>query len=348
MDYQTTVATFERMVRERPRDRTMAAMIIDSPWLPGYMGVDTLDFFFDPAVWLAAYEQATADLPDMAFIPGSWMEFGMAAEPSGWGVPIQWSHISPPSIHPHPGGLSALAAADVPDPERDGLMPAVLRHYERMHPILKEKGMSPRMAAARGPMATASHLIGVTELLMATQLEADTCLTLLEKTTETCIRWLECQLERMEDPIGVIVLDDIVGMISPEDAEKFALPRLRRIFEGFPGMIHIYHNDTPNEKMLEGLATIGMDVFNFSHEIDMEMARTALGDEVVLMGNLPPLDLLVRGTREQVLEETESLVKKIDRLGPLIVSAGGGVSPGTPIENLQAVLEVVQAPDRKK
>lgn len=343
MDYQTTLATFERLVRDRSRDRTMAAMIIDSPWLPGYAGVDTLDFFFDPAVWLGAHERAVADLPGVAFVPGSWMEYGMAAEPSGWGVPIQWSHTSPPSIHPYPGGLSALAGAGIPDPERDGLMPAVLRHYERMNPILEAKGMSPRMAAARGPLATASHLTGVTELLMATQLEPEACFTLLEKTTELCIRWLQCQLERMEDPIGIIVLDDIVGLIGPEDVEKYALPPLRRIFESFPGMIHIYHNDTPNEKMLEGLATIGMDVFNFSHEIDLERARTALGDEVVLMGNLPPLDLLVRGTPEQVREETETLIAKSARLGPLLVSAGGGVSPGTPIENLKAMLEVIQA-----
>ena len=222
-------------------------------------------------------------------------------------------------------------------------MPAVLRHYERMNPILEAKGMSPRMAAARGPMATASHLMGVTELLMATQLEPEDCLALLDKTAELCIRWLQCQLQRMEDPIGIMVLDDIVGLIGPQDAEKFALPQLRRILESFLGMIHIYHNDTPNEKMLEGLATIGMDVFNFSHEIDLGRARTALGDDVVLMGNLPPLDLLVRGTPEQVRKETETLIAQAARLGPLIVSPGGGVSPGTPIENLKAMLEVVQA-----
>ena len=343
MDYQTTLVTFERLVRERSRDRIMAALIIDSPWLPGYAGADTLDFYFDPAVWLAAHERAAADLPGVAFVPGTWMEYGMAAEPSGWGVPIRWSRISPPAIRPHPGGLAALAEAEVPDPEIDGLMPAILRHYERMAPLLADRGMSPRMAAARGPLAVASHLMGVTELLMATRLERDRCLSLLEKTTELCIRWLKGQLDRMDHPIGIMVLDDIVGMIGPEDAEELALPLLRRIFESFPDLLHIYHNDTPNEKMLEGLATIGMDVFNFSHEIDLEQARKALGDEVVLMGNLPPLDLLVRGTPEQVRGETEDLVAKAARLGPVIISPGGGVSPGTPIQNLKAMLEVVQA-----
>ena len=319
----------------------MAALIIDSPWLPGYMEADTLDYFFDPALWLAAQEQAAEDLPGVAFVPGTWWEYGMAAEPSGWGVPIRWSRTSPPAIRPYPGDLAALAVAAVPDPETDGLMPAVLRHYERMAPLLTDRGMAPRMAAARGPLAVASHLTGVTELLMATQLEPEACLALLEKTTDLCIAWLKSQLERMEEPLGVLVLDDIVGLIGPEDAATFALPLLRRIFAAFPELIHLYHNDTPNGAMLEGLATIGMDVFNFSHEISLERARTALGNEVILMGNLPPLDLLVRGTPEQVRSATIDLIAQADSLGPLLVSPGGGVSPDTPIGNLQAMAEAV-------
>jgi len=61
------------------------------------------------------------------------------------------------------------------------------------------------------------------------------------------------------------------------------------------------------------------------------------------MGNLPPLDLLSRGTPEQVREATESLCAKLPEHGPVVVSAGGGVSPGTPLENIQAAVEVVDA-----
>ncbi len=341
MDYPQTLATFEELLRHPARERTMTALIIDSPWLPGYVEADTLDYYFDPALWLAAQERAATDLPGTAFVPGAWWEYGMAAEPSGWGVPIRWSRFSPPSIGPHPQPLTDLVEAPVPDPETDGLMPAILRHYERMAPDLKARGLAPRMAAARGPLAVAAHLAGVTELLMATQLVPEPCLALLEKTADLCIAWLSSQLERMEDPFGVLVLDDIVGMIGPEDAATFALPLLRRIFAAFPDLIHIYHNDTPNEAMLDGLATIGMDAFNFSHEVDLERAREALGSEVVLMGNLPPLDLLVRGTPDEVRTATADLISRIDTVGPLVVSVGGGVSPGTPIENLQAMADVV-------
>ena len=93
--------------------------------------------------------------------------------------------------------------------------------------------------------------------------------------------------------------------------------------------------------MLGGLATIGMDVFNFSHEVDIAKARGDLGPDVVLMGNIPPLDIMVRGTTDDVQKATRQLLDKADRYGPILISPGGGVSPGTPIENLQAMLEVV-------
>jgi uroporphyrinogen decarboxylase len=147
----------------------------------------------------------------------------------------------------------------------------------------------------------------------------------------------------MHSPVGVLVLDDVVGMLSPDDADKFALPLLRRIFDSFPDLIHIYHNDTPNENIFRGLSTIGMDVFNLSHEIDVERARELLGPDIVLMGNIPPLDVLVRGSTNNVRKATQALLQKVADVGPLVISAGGGVSPGTPIENLQAMAEVANA-----
>jgi uroporphyrinogen decarboxylase len=339
--YADTVAKLERIVRDRVRDETMLCLIIDSPWLPGFAGISTLDFFFDPPTWLAAYERAHAELPGVAFVPDVWVELGMAAEPSGWGVSLQWHHDSPPSVRAHPGGLEGLLAIAAPDPETDGLMPVILRQYERMKPTLVERGIGPRFAAARGPLAVAAHLMGVTDLLMATQLQAERCLELVDRTTELIIRWLRCQLERMDDPLGVLVLDDVVGMMGPADAARFGVPYLKRIFDAFPDLLHFFHDDTPNAAVFEGLATIGMDVFNFSHEIDIEKTRSLVGPDIALMGNVAPLDILVRGTPEQSREATEQLLEKARRVGPVLVSPGGGVSPGTPIENLKAMLEVV-------
>jgi uroporphyrinogen decarboxylase len=341
--YLKTLDRFVSLVRDRRRDRTMAALIIDSPWLPGYAGVGTIDFYFDPDTWLRVWEQAHRDLPGAAFVPGSWIELGMAAEPSGWGVPIQWSDHQPPGLNHYPADLATLAEAPVPDPETDGLMPMILRQYERLKQPLADRGFPPRMAACRGPLAIASHLLGVTEILMATQLEPDACQKLFDKTTEICIRWLRAQLSRMDDPVGILVLDDLFGMMGPDDVAVFGLPRLKRIFDEFPQLIHVFHNDTPNDRVFPALATTGMDVFNFSHQTDLAKARQLLGPDIVLMGNLPPLDLLVRGTPDQVRHATRQHLDQLSEVGPLLISPGGGVSPGTPLENLQTMCHEISA-----
>ena len=67
----------------------------------------------------------------MALLPDAWLEFGMATEPSDWGVPIQGNQDFPSSVRHYPGTLEQLASIDPPDPERDGLMPALLRQLDR-------------------------------------------------------------------------------------------------------------------------------------------------------------------------------------------------------------------------
>ncbi len=340
--YRETFRRFLDFMERRPKTEPLAGFIVDSPWLPGYGGVDAMDFFFDPCVWLAVHEWLLEDLPGAVFLPGAWIEFGMAAEPSGWACRIQWNHDGPPAIHPFPGGLDVLLQAPEPDPEREGLMPLILRRYESLAPRLEEMAFSPRIAAARGPLATAAHLLGVTEFLLALKTDPEKTRALLERTTRLCVRWLAAQLERMKDPVAVLVLDDLAGMMSPRDARTFAVPYLKEVFESFPGLYRFFHEDTPNEKVFPELAALDLDLFNFSHETSLERARELLGPKVVLMGNLPPLDLLVRGRPEEVKAETVKILEKLAGLGPLLLSAGGGVSPGTPIENLQAICEALE------
>ena len=62
------------------------ALIIDSPWIPGYVGVKHLDFFLDPEVWFQSHLRIHREFPDITFVPGWWMEYGMAAEPSALGA----------------------------------------------------------------------------------------------------------------------------------------------------------------------------------------------------------------------------------------------------------------------
>jgi uroporphyrinogen-III decarboxylase len=166
--------------------------------------------------------------------------------------------------------------------------------------------------------------------------------SVLEMVTTTLIRWLHAQLDTLREPEGILLLDDLVGMVSRRHYQTLIHPHLKRIFDEFEGLIRIYHNDTPCPHLMEPLAQADFDVFNFSHEMDIAEVKARMGHRVALMGNVPPLDVGVRGTPADVLQSARACLERGAPGGGMILSFGGGVSPGTPAENIDALIEAAE------
>ena len=318
--------------------RPPVALIVDSPWMPGYANMHTLDFFLYPDRWLAAHLALTERFPDAVFLPGFWVEYGMANEPTAFGAPVMWRADAPPAMRHVNLPPEAWADLPRPDPHTDGMMPLVLRRLANLEGGELPEPHRIRIVAARGPLALATHVLGTTPFLEATAAEPDAVEAALDIFTDTVIAFLRAQLDCLREPVGVLVLDDIPGMLSPRAFNRVALPFLNRIFGAFDGLLRIYHNDTPCAHLLPHLSALEMDVFNFSHEMPLAEVKDALGPEIALLGNVAPLDLLVRGTPDQVEAAARDCIAQAGDGRGFILSAGGGVSPGTPAENIDALI----------
>jgi len=322
-----------------------AAAIIDSPWIPGYCGCSFLDFYCRPDIWFEDYKKVHNDFPTVSFLPDWWVEYGMAAEPSGFGARIRFSDDNMPTVYPVIDSQDKIgeitASLPDPDPRADGLMPLIL-NMQRMHmPRIEEIGEIVPMVCARGPFTIASHLLPMTDLLISVMEEPEVVLKLLRKTTRLVIRWLQAQLESVRTAEAVMVLDDVCGFLDGDTFLRTAFPLFREIFDAFPGMIHMFHNDTPRDSCYPFLEAMGVDIFNFSHGIDIGSVRRAVGERVVLMGNVPPMSLS-RLTPEEVYSESKRILHRYCDVnggpGGLLLSVGGGVPMGAKGENLRAVI----------
>jgi len=94
--------------------------------------------------------------------------------------------------------------------------------------------------------------------------------------------------------------------------------------------------------LIESLAEANFDVFNFSHEMDIAEVKVKMGHRVALMGNVPPLHVGVREPPEVVERWALECLDKGGPGGGMILSFGGGVSPGTPAENIDALLRAAR------
>lgn len=324
-------------------EQTPVAAIVDSPWVPGYVGISHLEYFTNPEAWFQANLKVERDFPEIAMLPSWWVEYGMAIEPSALGNRIHFQKDRPPEQSPTMVRLSDVNTLKPVDCETDGLMPFALHLYRLHKQRIFDAGYTIPMVAARGPLCLASFLRGVNQLMLDIVDDPEGAHALFRLTTQTVIGWLKAQAAAVGECVeGILLLDDIVGFLSRRAYMEFGHPYLKQICEAFPkDWVKIYHNDANARPMLSELAETGFDVLNWSHKISVREAREKTRGRLVLMGNVPPLDVGVRGTVEEVRAAAREALEQSEGRG-LILSMGGGVSMGTPAENLKALAAAAQ------
>ena len=333
---------FKAMAKLHKADRVPISLIMDSPWIPGFLGISHHDYYFDQRVWFQSNLAILEEFPGITVFPSWWVEYGMAIEPSAMGSKVRFPANQTPSELPMLFHLEDLDQIPEVDPQVDGLMPAVLRQYGAQKRRIFSAGYRIPVVAARGPLALAVFFRGLTPFMMDITDNAAGVHRLLSYTTNVTIQWLRAQAETLGDSVeGILVLDDIVGFLSRRHYQEFAHPYLQQVFSSFPpSWVKVYHNDAHIDPFLEDLADVGFDVLNWSHQLDLSEIRRRTGGKICLMGNVPPLDIGVRGAPEEVRAVTLNVLRKAGREG-FILSLGGGVSPGMPGGNIHAMVDAV-------
>ncbi len=330
-------------------DHIPAGMIVDSPWIPGYCGVNTMDFYTDLDTWMGCYNRIKEDFPEMILLPDYWIEFGMASESVAFGCSANFFSYQPVCIRhiiDDMDDIDTLLDLADPDPEVDGFMPLALNYYRHVSQRLKGTDEKIRMVASRGPLNIVSFLMTVPEFCVAAKADPETLEQVIAKATKLCIRWLQAQIHAAGDDVeGILVLDDICGFLSEEDYLTLAHPYLKKIFDSFDVPVKMFHNDNfgNNYTTFPYIRDLGVNIFNFSFMADICEARKALGDQVCILGNIAPRDILTSASPEEVAAEVTRQLDAYGSKAGLILSAGGGASPGMPKENCRAYLDALGA-----
>lgn len=324
-------------------------LIVDSPWMPGYCKISTIDFFAQPEIWMNAYVKIKRDFPDLLFLPDWWAEYGMATEPSGFGCKIDFSDGTPPTVRHiiHDAeDTETIDGLEIPDPRKNGFMPLLLSLQRSLLPRIRDIGDDIQIVSTRGPLTIAAHLMGVTEFLVLLKLDPDAAHTLLKKTSALCVRWLEAQLENLPDAKGVLVLDDLSGFLSKDDYLEFAHPYLKSVFAPFADRIRLFHNDTDSDVCYPYLGDLGIDLLNPTCKKPIARIRGLVDPRIVILGSLETL-MLVNGTAEDVDKATRALIADYASANNgskkgLIVSTGGGAPMDARADTIRAMQDAVR------
>jgi len=334
--------TFKRAARREKLDKIPMALIVDSPWIPGYLGIRHLDYYLDPELWFQSNLKIMREFPDIIFIPSWWMEYGMAAEPSVLGAKIKFWQDNTPSECPTLYHLEDIGQLEY-EVEADAFAALTLHRIGMQKQRILDAGYILPMVTSRGPLATAGFVRGTTNFMMDIVENPEGAHKLIDLATRVAIDWLKAQHKAMGDTVeSIFILDDIVGFINEGHYMEFAHPYLKRICDAFPeDWIKVYHNDAKVDACLDHLPDAGFHVLNWGKRKDIREVKQRVGGRMCLMGNVNPLEIAVRGTPDEVREATRKVLEGSGGEG-IILSVGGGVSPGMPRRNVVAMLEALE------
>jgi MtaA/CmuA family methyltransferase len=131
-------------------------------------------------------------------------------------------------------------------------------------------------------------------------------------------------------------------LISPAMYRKFAWPYERRIVEAARGLPYILHICGKTDRILNDMAATGAAGLELDYKTDVRRARDALNGRSTFIGNLDPSGVLALGTPALVGEKTRELLEVFAGVPRFILNAGCAIPPGTPPENLAAMIRAAR------
>ncbi len=190
-----------------------------------------------------------------------------------------------------------------------------------------------------GPAAEAADLRGVQDFLMDLMDDESASVALMERCTQTAIRFALAQLAEGADTIGIG--DAIASQLPPDLYRNLIWPLEKKIIEAIHAKnglakLHICGNIT---HLLPHIGELDMDILDIDHMVDPAYARQCVGNEVAIAGRVDPVADVLKGTPETIRRAVTQSYAAIGN--PHLVMAGCEIPSRTPVANLKALCEPV-------
>lgn len=160
---------------------------------------------------------------------------------------------------------------------------------------------------------------------------------LLQTLTHATIDYINAQIKAGVDV--VMIFDSWGGVLSPADYEAFSLCYMQKILDHLISKVPVIFFSKGCDASLEKIAQSGCDAVGLDWGIDLQQAKTRIGDRVALQGNLDPCILL--STPEKIREAAKKLLAVYQNQTAYVFNLGHGVLKNTPIENVAALVGAV-------
>jgi len=313
------------------------------PWVPfvgvhgGFLtGVDATRYLQSSALMTAGISKAI----DMYQPDGIPVVFDLQLEAEVLGCALKWSSGTPPAVISHPLA-EGRTLGDLPEfTSGKGRIPQVLettRALREKYPGIALYGL------VTGPFTLALHLLGTDIFLKLFEAPGEVH-DLMSFCTEVAGRMAGWLMEAGCDVIALV--DPMTSQIDPDSFEEYVAPYATRIFSDIraAGRLSSFFVCGHAQQNIEVMCRCRPDNISIDENIPLDFVREkALASGVSFGGNLRLTVVLLMGSADDARQEALTCLDQAGRKG-FILAPGCDLPMETPVENLQAVAELVRDP----
>ncbi|WP_250859766.1 uroporphyrinogen decarboxylase family protein [Oceanirhabdus seepicola] len=196
-----------------------------------------------------------------------------------------------------------------------------------------------------GPFTTAAFLRGTENFLKDMSKNPEMAHRLLEISTESVIRYIDavCDLG-----LSVSIAEPIASctMISAKRFREFVKPYLKKCMDriiqrrGSGTTLHICGR---TKKIWADMVDIGIGNLSLDNIDDIGELKEQFGDKVCLIGNVDPVEIIMRGSREEIYAAAKECIRKAhDNPKGYVLSTGCDVPIGTDPDKIIALMDAAR------
>jgi len=256
------------------------------------------------------------------------------------GLPFEFQAGEGPVVH-HPVRTAADVAALHTD--RAGDLAYVARAIEKVAAHFRDRlGI---IGFCGAPYTLASYMIeggGSRNYIHTKQLmytDSIAWSSLLDKLVGVLIEYCRLQVQAGADVIQIF--DSWVGSLSLADYRDYAFEASKRLIRAVQDLgVPVIYFGVETAGLLEAMASTGADVIGLDWRQPLDEGWHSVGPNHAVQGNLDPITLFA--PFEVLQQRVHGVLRAAAGRPGHIFNLGHGIVPGTPVENVQAVVKMVR------
>jgi [methyl-Co(III) methanol-specific corrinoid protein]:coenzyme M methyltransferase len=272
------------------------------------------------------------------------LPFDVVLEAEAFGAKIDFGgRVTAPFVSESPiRSLDDIRQMDVPEVRDAGRVPLV---DEAISMIRRKRPDLPVIVTIHAPFTLSAQLRGEDKALMDLASQPERYRDLVDFLA----RWSSFVASHFVDTgaDAVMMVDGEAedSILGPDMYNSFAHPGQRKVAEAIAagGATSILHICGDIRLTTDHMVRSGVDAISIGQGTSIPKTKEIVNGRCRIIGNIDPSTVLLKGTPKQVKAEVIRCVQE----GADIAAPGCGLSPGTPLENVQAMTDAVRKYGRK-